>query len=91
MIAKKIEIGKIDIEDSYLHLFKNNTKRLEAGFHKMVLNEMVRSIKTPIKIDTIQIFNLDYDFELLNRVTHLSRVVFNRFIDCWLRCDHSSE
>ncbi len=66
IFENKIEIGKIDIEDSYLHIFKNNTKRLEAGFHKKVLNEMIRSINIPIKIDTIQIFNLDYDFELLN-------------------------
>ncbi len=66
IFENKIEIGKIDIENSYLHLFKNNTKKLESGFHKRVLNEMIRSIKAPIKIDTIQIFNLDYDFELLN-------------------------
>ncbi len=61
-----VEIGKIDVEKSYIHVFKNNHKRLDANFEKHVFGEMIRSIPIPVKVDTIQLHQVDVDYELLN-------------------------
>jgi len=68
IFESNIEIGKVDVNDSYIHIFKNNSKRLDADFEKHVFGEVIRSIKTPIKIDTVQLFNVDVDYELKNTI-----------------------
>lgn len=76
----EVEVGKIDIENAYIHIFKNNRKHIESDFEKSVFNKIIRSIPIPIKVDTIQLNNVDVDFELMNSA-HNQAAKVNLFIN----------
>ncbi len=76
----KIEVGKINVKNSYIHIFKNNQKHLDSDFKKSVFNELIRSIPIPVMVDTIQLNQVDIDFELMNS-THNQPAKINFLIN----------
>ncbi|MCB0477308.1 MAG: hypothetical protein KDC84_04050 [Crocinitomicaceae bacterium] len=61
----RLEIDRVAIDGARMAIFKNKLTYMEPTFQKKVLNAIFRSVKYPIKIDTIGVQNLGLVFELM--------------------------
>lgn len=61
----QLVIDKVTVSGAKIDIFKNKLTYMESTFKKKVLNQIFRSIKFPLSVDTIAINDLDLKFELM--------------------------